>query len=730
MSDLFNLTRIFTESNSPAIVQSVENKTFLANGINMLRETDASIFEATVNLYSALLEAESTAKENQNFADFFREYKNIINKYKNQVKSLASQFVINIETFADANKDILTIDDGANVMALPTYVGVVYDNLLNNEVPKVEPYKAFKKEFAFIGKLLQDLGPVGSEEAKAQVIATVCNNLTKEIEDGWLDKCIKKMTDCDDCNKDGFAKAMYSKFVKDQSSEMKIDIGLVKQSKLAILNYTSYIETISKSVEDFCDGLDKIAEEIGSLFYRNKDHKLPIKTDVEGVEDKTYRLNEYSFNQINTFITTKISQTTELCNLYLIALSIKMDCIYKYLQQCKDIVDTANHGVDNTPNTEEDPGDTGDDQVDDTEDDNAPIVNEEEPEDNLDDFEVPDDSGEETADLSDSVQDNSETEVETECYLFEAEIFQKERLVNKLIFDEAVLQLIAEDQSTNMVGAMAKSTASSLVAVIRNIITQIGALVEKFKSTFTKNYEKRIKYVSDNKSRIEKAVIPDNWSIQRLKLDDLINFKVPDFNETDIPLLADRNKYLQAKYSSIMAPPKQDNESIKDMILNKCLDTTESKYTDSDRKDGLNFVLNQYKTAMASIDNANRVIQSAKNKTNNIVEKSPAQQEAATMKMYFEDGDNAPIDQAAKDANAKQNPDTAKDSSKTDAVKQYFTINTAVITAVMNIYTMAIKKHLNFLDKLAQLNGAAPKKDDSAQNNTAEPNKDENNNSK
>lgn len=133
----------------------------------------------------------------------------------------------------------------------------------------------------------------------------MCNTLSKEINDGWLEKIVEKITDCDDCGRDGYARAIYKTFVPEPSAEMSIDIGLVKQSKLDISNYKAYVDSISKSVELFTDGLSKVASEIGSMFFRNQDHKLPIKTDVDGVEDKTYRLSDYSFNQMNMFISTK-----------------------------------------------------------------------------------------------------------------------------------------------------------------------------------------------------------------------------------------------------------------------------------------------------------------------------------------------------------------------------------------------------------------------------------------
>ena len=430
MSNLFNVSRML-ESYSPDIIKTLPLVTYLSESLNILRSTDEQVFEETSKLYSSVLEADSRKAENVKFAEFFKEYQSIINDYIIKIQGLASEFSINVETFADANKDILDDNSGtANIVSTIIYKGAKYAHLLDPEVPDIEPYKAFKKEFAFIGKLMQDLGPIGSEDQKAQIIATVCNNLTKEINDGWLEKIVEKITDCDDCGKEGYAKAIYKTFVPEPSVDMSIDIGLVKQSKLDISNYRGYIDSISKSVDQFTDGLSKIASEVGSMFFRNQDHKLPIKTDVDGIEDKTYRLNDYSFNQMNMFISTKISQISELCNLYMVAIGIKMDCIMKYLQQCKDIIDTASHGVDNTPNTNGvDPGDEDINNDGTPDSDNINDIPEKY-DDDIQDFDA-DNNDDSSDDEKDVVQDNSESEVEQECYLFEALIFEKERAINR-----------------------------------------------------------------------------------------------------------------------------------------------------------------------------------------------------------------------------------------------------------------------------------------------------------
>ena len=684
MSNLFNFTRILTENCSPELVNTFNKQTFLSSGLNVLREADSDILDITRCLYTSVLEADSKPEENKKFAEFFKEYKKAITNYILKAQELASQFTINVENFADANKDILDIPDNANIMDTQTYKGVQYDNLLNDDVPEIEPYKIFKKEFAFIGKLFQDLGPIGTEEEKAQIIATVCNNLSSEISDGWLDKCIEKLTGCEKCTRDSFAKTIYGRFVKNPSCDMEVDIGCVKQAKLDIMNYINYINVINKSVTEFCDGLEKVADEVGSMFFRNQDNKLPIKTDEDGVEDKTYRMNSYSFNQMNIFISTKISQINEICNLYLIAISIKMDCIIKYLLQCKDIINTAAAGVDNTPNNEIDPGDNDDD--------NNNVVDSDDIDDpELQDFYVNDEpDSDNDEDKTVIEKDESEQEIEQEFYLFEAELFQKTRSIENMIMKQSLLESIKEDVAGGNTAVNINEKKKSVQAIIQNIAQQITNMVQKFVSSFTKNYEYQINFIQKNKEKIMSAKIPDTWTIQKIDIKVLDQFNLVPFSEGDAELLKDKSKYLSQKYGSILAP-SDGNESAKDRLMKKIYQENESKYTNTDRNEGFTFVTAGYKKAIANLEKARNSLDKTVTSTKNIVAKENSLE--GTMLTYFSE-DTSDV------------KDVEKEDSKSDSVKQYFSISSEVIVAVMNAYNMAMKKHIIFLQKLAQIKGA------------------------
>ena len=714
MSNLFNVSRML-ESYSPDIIKTLPLVTYLSESLNILRSTDEQVFEETSKLYSSVLEADSRKAENVKFAEFFKEYQNIINNYIIKIQGLASEFAINVETFADANKDILDDNSGAaNIVSTITYKGAKYAHLLDPEVPDVEPYKAFKKEFAFIGKLMQDLGPIGTEDQKAQIIATVCNNLTKEINDGWLEKVVEKITDCDDCGKDGYARAIYKTFVPGPSVDMPIDIGLVKQSKLDIANYKGYIDSISNSVNQFTDGLSKIASEVGSMFFRNQDHKLPIKTDIDGIEDKTYRLNDYSFNQMNMFISTKISQITELCNLYMVAIGIKMDCIIKYLQQCKDIIDTASHGVDNTPNT--DGVDPGDDDVDNDgtpEADDDTGVDDDIPEKYDDDVQDFDPDNDDTSDDGkDIVQDNSDSEIEQECYLFEALMYEKERAINKYTQQKAVYEALL-NESTDVVKEAIEDKARNVGSFIDSIVNQIKKLIQSMKDSLTKNYAPVIESVKKKAGDIKKVKIPDGWTIDIIDDGPLGSVVLANFDVNDIPDMSDKRKYYIKKYSFLKESAIDQNAtSAKDMVLSSIKGQESATFGPAQLKDSVAFVVDRYSKIASNIEAMSNALPSQKSAAERAATNESATSLEGTMKMYFE-ADEAEVPK-----------DQQKATNKVDAAKSYFRLNSEMITALMNINSMLMKKHLNFVSKAANIAGVSianptlGKDNNNANNNT------------
>ena len=713
-SKLFNFSTLLTE-NTFNLVKLVKEKNYLSEALNIISSMDEGVQISTKSLYSMLLEAESKKEENACFGKFYAEYKTELMKYKNKMNELASQFCVNLETFADANKDILEkcccCPEGT------TFQGAIFTNLLSDDIPNIDPYKAFKKEWAFLGRLFQDLDPTASDEEKTKIIATVYNSLSKEINEGWLDKCVEKISGNDECKRDTFAKVIYDSFVSGGIAEITLDTPTIEQSKLALKNYTNYVDCIAKSADDFCNGIDKIACEIGSMMFRNADKKFVVNTDEEGVADATYRMSDYSMNQINLFLTTKLSQIRELVNLYTVALSIKMDCIYKYFKQCVAMINASCCPVELPDQSQPDVSDTDfieDDEdlelpTDNSNDDELPTTGvssntiEDEKEqiqsklidDEVDDTEndtpvSDEDSGDESIEEEDPLDQPQEesyiSDMEKELYLFEADLFLMKRYGEYTKINESYIQETGETPSAK------QEPESKPEAQVSNgtgsISQKINTLISKINDSYTNTFASQIKFISDNKKIIMGCEVPSNWTIQKYDINLLSSLKVAAYDSKDADLLKDTSKYLDAKYNKFVGEGKSSdgNSIITDRITAKIYDETEQKYGDAERNDGYDFIVTGYKKGIEEFEDQLKSLEKKPVPAKTKDEKKATKE--STMQMYFSEDATGDKEEVATNA----------------SYDDYFLINSRVLTVCMNIYIKNFKKQYAFLKKLYDIN--------------------------
>lgn len=730
MSNLFSLQNIMNESaiTTRSLVKTPIVETYLDSGIVILKELYEGMDKIRTDLYSSLLEASSRQEENGKFAEYFKSYKQLISKYQRDMHELVSRFGINVDTFIDANKALIKDMEDTDLSGAPVVKVYRYENLSNSDIPHVDIYKAFKHEFKFIAQMMQDLGSaITDDEVKAKVLATVCNNLSKDISDGWIEKCMEKIIDCNDCSRDNFASLVYKKFVPGEKEDMEVTAGEVQQARLSLMNASSFVTDIEKAELRFNEGLEKVASEIGAMFFRNQDRELHVKTDVEGLADRNYHLTDYSFNQFNIFMATKCTQITEICNLYLIALGIKADCIFKYLQQCKDIIEAAYHGVDNTPNTDNDPGE--DDNMDDIEDD----IQDDDGDSSS--YEAPDMDGIENKDLDDiptstekdgetrePLQDDTEAEQEMEeaAYLFEAIVFAADRVISEDYISESIKCLIEAD--LNNLNKVSKDAGANFVTAF---LQQITNLLSKFKKVFTDGLTGRIDKIKKYQNSIKGVEIPSGWKQDFIDTDKLVKIDIRDFNyTTDKDELESEEKYLNAFWKDDLT---DEDKSIKDRMLNKLM-TVDTPYTSKHRDTGISFLMG-YESYMKSFDAQLNKLKQAQTKSKSIaktVNESVTSLEEA-MVMYFTEADsfgdsdkketgnaadqkNSNTSDPKKDNNSSDNSEDNKEKSNIKdtqkAVKLYFSVNTKIMAAKMSITQQAAKSHLNFLEKLLEISGA------------------------
>lgn len=762
MAGLFSLQSILNENTAfKSIIQTPTNEVYLNSALPILEKFNFGVNESTLALYSSIAEATSRSEENDKFAEYFKNYKSLVNSYTRNMSELVSKAAINIGTYVDANKSTIDDADSMSVVGEPSIKVYDFVNLDNDDVPHIDIEKAFKKEFKFIGKMMQDLGSaITNDEAKANVLATVCNNLQSEIQDDWVEKCMLKIADCDDdtdCKKTNFASIMYKKFIPEDLRDMNITDSDIQQARLALMNASTLVDGLEKASEEFASGLDHVADEIGAMFFRNQDSKMPIKTDAEGIADRDYKLSPASFNQFNIFMANKCTQITELCNLYLIAMSIKADMIYKYLKQCIDIIEAASAGVDNTPN---------DDDINTFEDDisNDDIIEPEESDDDLDLEDQPtpdmdDNSSILGNDGGDSEPDQSEDNTTTvdpeeanaaesdlqECaYLFEADLFEINRLYDRYELLESASAYITE----------ADGEKKSVFGRLKELISK---LIDSIKRFFTNKSKKIDAYISELKNNdyvtaLKAEPIPKGMTIDWIDTEKVAGISISDSKQFKDSDLDDMTQYIKNTWKDVLQNNASLNKISDDIIAGVHKENV--TYSDNERNKSIEFLLN-YDTTCQNVQKDVDKLKSDLDKDEkaaaagniNIGESSIVSLEQ-TLVTYFNEADEpnnqAPPQQQSNtnqsttnndnNSTANNSNDKPKDKNLKDGesygvskeetnkkaenrVKNYYTANIKMLSAKLDVLNTMANKYIGFLEHILSFDAYQKKKNNKPANN-------------
>ena len=739
MNGLFSLKSILNENTAfKSMIQTPTNEVYLNSALPILETFNHGINKSTLSLYQSIAEATSRAEENDKFAEYFKDYKSLVNNYIREMNELISKAAINIGTYIDANKSTIDNADGMSVVGEPSIKVYDFKNLDNDDVPHIDIEKAFKKEFKFIGKMMQDLGSaITNDEAKANVLATVCNNLQSEIQDDWVEKCMCKIADYDedtDCKKTNFASMMYKKFIPEDLHDMNITDGDIQQARLALMNASTLVAGLERANDEFVSGLENVANKIGAMFFRNQDNNMPVKTDTEGIADRNYKLSASGFNQFNVFMANKCTQITELCNLYLIALSIKADMIYKYLKQCVDIIETAQSGVDNTPN-DDDINTSGDDISDDSTsddpevddnievpnmDDNSSILGNESSDDESPDTNIDDD------DVSPEEANAAESDVEECAYLFEANLFE----INRLYDSYAVTTYLNE------------ADGDGLFARIKELLQKLLDAIKRFFDFKGKKIDKYVDCIKDNDyvAALKAAKIPDGMKIDWIDVTKVEGITASDSKQFKDAELDDLTQYIRKTWSSVVG----NNATCKNLTndITEAVCTRGVKYTDKERNASIDFLLKFNKLAedtKAAAERLDKMLPTDMKlaQSGQIALEGVIDSLEATMVAYFNeggDGTNDSNQSTAQNANASSvTPQNNNQSSqpqsnqnksaentgnttndKTESygnskdqnakaasrVRNYYVANSRVLSAKLNVLRDTALKYRNFLDHI------------------------------
>lgn len=739
MSELFKLSKILKENASlyNLVAKSYPDETYMFTTLNNLSKLNESYTNNTKKLYRAISEAESKFDENNAFCEYFEQYKNTIIDQVNKINNMLSRFTITVDNFIDSNKELLEDDRITNCNPNVKISIHKFDHLDDCKIPKLCAKELYQKDFDFIGSMMQDLGPIASNEAKLQIIATVYNNLNKDIKHKWLKKCIETMTD-DECdNIDNFAKKLYSEFRDEDAEEKLADKGTIYSAKEALDNYERYKDCINNTVSCVTKELSDIAEHIGSICIRNKDNTIKIQTNTDGVANRTYSVDTYGMNQFNMFMKAKISQINQICNLYSIALSIKMDAIIEFLNECKTVLQTVVNSCECCqPKTEEEPKEapSAGNAVDSDEKDEEP---DEEPEEDKDsegepsdddneigdddtpspeDFDYPEDKEEDSVSDDDVNQDipeedkdkevvmgskeesvisNIDNNIDTfkESYFFAYNIYALESAMLTQDLKEYISEQVLTEADQDELKKLSDDTK-----IWESFLVKLKELWRKFNETVIQNSEPRIKQIDVNKQvflqcEIEGKDKDGNDSAYRMYEynTEPLNEKIPSFNWESMKDQFNNEEEFIDKFLTKYKPG--EGESFIDKFGKAIIPTgkIDNDAPKIDKGKLVSFCVSDYKTYINTINNDIKLLDSAK---------SPAMRtykESVTFDSYFTEADDTtePENKPGSGTNTSEpnkasEPDKNSGANNKAKLRIYFKICSQMcskkMTAVHNIF--------------------------------------------
>lgn len=712
------------------------NELYLCSALHELSKFNSDIKVLNMNNFKSILEAETKSAENQQFCVYFKEFKSIIDNFISKIDQMAGKAIINIDNIADANKDL--IENDLVLSNFSSFGMEVYDyhNLTDKEVPKFKAKKFFKKDFDHIGTLMQDLGPIASDEAKLKIIASVYNSLKKDMEEDFLEKCAEKMLD-DDYDKKKSMPAQVNRLFKDEKHEKTIEKEDVQEAKAVLMNIPVYVEVIRCMAEQLTSDFSEIANSLGDMIFRNKSCTLKIDTETDGVKNKEYELNTYSMNQFNIFMKTKSVQVSQICNMYMVAFSIKLDNIVEFINQNREMLSMAQESSSIKTSKYDDDGIEGpeeDDSIEDASeediynDDSNPdegededILSSDESEEDDDEEDIDDEEEDEDPAESEYPQDESShieffkenDELHLESYYFEYELFNLEKLFEqeelKMQFD-ALLEADGET-ATQKIGRMADANSTKAVDIWRTIVEKITQLFEKFNDIFVKHTSARIKYLKNHANEIKANDFANDATIKPYFVDRLDDLEVKDLNYQSMKDdLISKEKFIEKYYRNIKADKDTSfSQAIKKYISPE--DVAPIKTIGRDKM--LQYCTTSFTPLVNQIRQDKNAIDKAQQNAKRIAESMA--KEMQTQNNNQQETKNESVTYTADDLYFDEafNPGSNGNNGQAGSIKKqlmvYFSVSSQVLSNKMSLANSAFNEYYRALFSLTTNKGDAPK---------------------
>ena len=778
MSNIFDINTLLQENTlaGELLAKTFPKETYMYSAINSLKEFNESVLGFNKDLYKSLNEANSKSEENAVFGDFYNKYGYVLNKYINEINSMVGRFSITLDNLVDANAALLKDQNILSSTAEFTVPAKKYKNLTGGKYPKFNPLELYQKEFDYIGQMMQDLGPVATDIAKMEVLATVSNSFCNKMKNKWLEKCVEMITGEEDCeNLTCYAKILQDIFIEEDTADITINRGTIYAMKSEIDGYEKYKDSILGIANKLISDFSYMSKNIGSMFYRNKDNVLAIRSDSNDVESRDYKLNTYGMNQLDIFMKSKVNQVSQLCSLYVIALSVMMDSIIGYVTQCKEILEKVQEEV-NKPEVEEEPqecesmeADSDIEDNDDTEeepeepdedgefegsisdDSDEPAFEgeeiPEEPELEGDEPEVPDDTQteepeEEPVELE---MDEDSADFENESYLFEYMDYAVQNMLEQNYLIEYVHKEILKEADLPNGPGLSKDNS-----FIENILIAFTNIVSKFQQLFQKKRSAQAEFIKNSQNNIKECTNFGGSKCTRYnQIQKLYGIKLYQFNyEQFKDCLNSQEDFLAKKFTPISDAMKAAGEnkiSIKEAVMKMIGDdgSENPPAVDAGSLSDMVTYCVEYGNRIKDVMEDNKAINNSKNTTKTIIKQVQQQQttqqnqnntpqiqtqqqtsnsnstpQNASAYMTADDYLNEAIVKPDASQAPKQTGSTNGDITK--QVQLFFSVSTKVSSARMTAYNKVFTEYFTIINDVLKLNGKpaySGKKDNADQNN-------------
>ena len=748
MSELFSMIK---ESSFPTemFANSYSNEQYVETSINLLESVNISLEQETMSLYTRIAEAEDVKTENEAIKAFISSIQSQLTKLAMNLNASISRFAITVNNLCDSAKQDIA-NNSATVDSSYKYTDKIckFDltKLNSPSVPKMNPYSLFEKEFNFVAQLMQELPVSASNKEKLNVVATVYDKFSKVLANSLTKDLMDEIFGGDVKSEDSFSKEVSKLFKDGDCEEREIDIEDYRRAVDCVNNSDDFVSSISEMNQKLINDLNHIVSTLGDVLYGAEKGKFKVDTKEDGIRNTIYSVDIYTSNKIMWLVQDKVRQIIDVYNKYVLALSIKMECILSCIRQSVDIINSFIYiagYVENRKQKEEDASSDDDMDLDlDTSDnldsnfDNGGEITEDDNNDLDEGDNTESDSGEDLIGNNDETPDiegdpepefgtDEDTELKEAMIEFAISVHEYTMAMHKANIYEHAVMLVLEDNPAGSGDGGGESQESKMASeklknvkdmsdkaneakngLWKKIIESIKSALNQFKEAFINRYDQKVKYLDRNASIIAKERINHEITMPVINHDLIDKIDIPDLNYEQMKEHLKSKDAFIAQYFKEFAP-KADGQSLSGNIKNMVIDP-EKKWKNANQVNpkALYDYCKRYPKLADSINAMSKIIENGESKANNIskqIKESTIENNNDLLATYFNEF-NAPKDEKSQDATGekvegKVNQDAA------NLLRVYFSTCGQVITTKMNVAQKVFDEYFAYLNWHIQQHG-------------------------